>query len=439
VGSLSALFGSSGIRGVVNRGFTPELAAMIGMAVGSTLEKAAIGRDSRTSGQMVEAAVASGLMSAGCEVYAAGLVTTPTLAEAARDMCGGVMVTASHNPPEYCGIKLLNPDGSGFGEDQSRAIEKVIESKKYKLKPWDEVGQLHQLPDAVEKHACRILEGVGRARLKVVVDCANGPASAITPFVLQRMGCSVVTINSNPDGRFPGRSPEPAEENLADLKNAVISMRTDLGIAHDGDGDRMVAIDDRGEYLAGDQLLALFAKRYAKKKIVVTVDTSMAVDDYVDAKVVRTKVGDVFVSELVKRTKADFGGEPSGTWIFPDQTYCPDGVLAAARLAEIAAKKKLSDLRKKIPRYPILRESVKFSPESKTQILKALSAEMKSIDCEELLTLDGFRLQFEDGWALVRLSGTEPRIRFLAEARTEKRAKELMSLVSSRVRKSVKS
>jgi phosphoglucosamine mutase len=431
------LFGSSGVRGVVNKEFTPELAAMIGMAVGSDAKCAVVGMDSRTSGPMVEAAVSSGLMASGCEVFNAGLVTTPTLAEAARTMNCGVMITASHNPPEYSGIKLWNPDGMGFGVEQSKAIERMIDSKKFKLKPWDRVGKRHSFNEAVEWHAHRILHGVGKAALKVVVDCANGPASTITPTVLQRMGCRVVTINSNPDGHFPGRPPEPVEENLGDLKQAVVSMKADLGIAHDGDADRMVAIDDKGKFLGGDQLLALFAKKYAKKKIVVTVDASMAIDDYVDAKVFRTRVGDVFVSEEVKRTKAEFGGEPSGTWIFPDQSFCPDGILAAARLVELASKKKLSELRKKVPVYPIIRGATRYDSKFKAIILKKLEKEMKAIECEELLTLDGFRLQFEDGWALVRPSGTEPKIRYLAEARTDKRAKEIMGMISKTVKRCV--
>jgi len=432
------LFGSSGIRGVVNQEFTPELAASIGMAVGSSSRRAVIGMDSRTSGPMVEAAVASGLMAAGCDVFSAGLVTTPTLAEASRCMECGIMVTASHNPPEYAGVKLWNPDGSGFSVEQSRAVEKLLDSKKFKLKPWDRVGVRHVVQDAVECHLMRILSGVGRSSLKVVVDCANGPASNITPIVLQRMGCKVVTLNSNPDGHFPGRPAEPVEENLSDLRSAVVSMKADLGIAHDGDADRMVAVDDKGGFLGGDQLLALFAKRYAKTKAVVTVDASMVIDDYIDAKVVRTKVGDVFVSEEVKKIKADFGGEPSGTWIFPDQTYCPDGILAAARLVEIVGKRRLSELRKGIPRYPILRDAVEFYPKDRAKVLKCLEKELRSVDCDELLTMDGYRLQFEDGWALARPSGTEPKIRFLAEARSEKRAAEIMRLISSSVRRCVK-
>ncbi|MBU1158584.1 MAG: phosphoglucosamine mutase [Candidatus Thermoplasmatota archaeon] len=433
-----SLFGSSGVRGLVNSQMTPELAMAIGMAVGSDAECAVIGRDSRTSGPMMEAAVSSGLMACGCEVYSAGIVSTPTLAEAAREMSCGVMLTASHNPPEYAGIKLWNPDGMGFGLEQSKKIEKLVASNRFKARPWDKVGTSHIMMDAVDRHLERILAGVGHAKLKVVVDCANGPSFNITPLVLQRMGCKVVTMNSNPDGHFPGRMPEPTDENLTDLKNTVISTKSDLGIAHDGDADRMVAIDDKGVFLGGDHLLALFAKRYAKKKAVVTVDASMAIDDYISAKITRVRVGDVFVSEEVKRIRADFGGEPSGTWIFPEQSYCPDGILAAAKIVEMASKKKLSELRKSIPTYPTLRKAVDFEAGQKASVISCLSKEMRVIECDELLTVDGFRLQFEDGWALVRPSGTEPKIRMLAEARKAERAAEIMKVITDAVKRCVK-
>jgi phosphoglucosamine mutase len=171
---------------------------------------------------------------------------------------------------------------------------------------------------------------------------------------------------------------------------------------------------------------------------VVTVDASMAVEDFVDVEVIRTRVGDVFVSEEVREKGADFGGEPSGTWIFPDQTFCPDGILAAARLVEMASESKLSELRKEVPVYPTLRQAVPFKPDDKAMVLKRLEAEMKAVESEELLTMDGFRHRFEDGWALVRPSGTEPKIRLLAEARDSKRADEIMRLMADAVRRCVK-
>jgi len=413
---------------------TLDLAMNIGMAVGSMAKTAVMGHDSRTANDMMSAVASSGMMACGCEVYSAGFITTPTLAEAARCHDCGVMLTASHNPPEYAGIKLWNPDGMGFSAEQSAQIEQMIEEDKYSTKPWNLVGSSHLFPDAVETHMERVMAGVGSASLKVVVDCANGPALTITPLVLQQMGCRVVTLNSNRDGHFSGRMPEPTDENISDLKRSVVSMKADLGIAHDGDADRMIAVDDKGVTLSGDETLALFASRYASQRIVVSVDASMAVDDTVDVEVVRTRVGDVFVSEEVKRTEADFGGEPSGTWIFPDQTYCPDGILAAARIVEIASSEKLSKVRESIPRYPTLRAAFEYDLKSRDEILDRLRDEMTAIDCDELLTLDGYRLLFEDGWTLVRPSGTEPKIRVVAEARRAERAEELLTMISDKVK-----
>ncbi len=419
---------------MVNEEMTTDLALNIGMAVGSMAKTAVLGYDSRVSNDMMAALVSSGMMACGCEVYSAGFVTTPTLAEAARCHDCGVMLTASHNPPEYAGIKLWNPDGMGFGVEQSAQIEQMIAEDKYSTKPWNLVGSSHLFPDAVENHMERIMSGVGSASLKVVVDCANGPALTITPLVLQQMGCRVVTLNSNRDGHFSGRMPEPTDANISDLKSAVVSMKANLGIAHDGDADRMIAVDDKGVTMSGDEMLAMFARRYGSQRIVVSVDASMAVDDTVEAEIVRTRVGDVFVSEEVKKLEADFGGEPSGTWIFPDQTYCPDGILAAARIVEIASSEKLSKVRESIPKYPTLRAAFDFDIKEKEAVLENLRDEMTSTECDDLLTLDGYRLQFEDGWTLVRPSGTEPKIRVVAEARNADRAKELMAIMSDKVK-----
>ena len=419
---------------MVNEEMTTDLALNIGMAVGSMAKTAVLGYDSRTSNDMMAAVASSGMMACGCEVYSAGFVTTPTLAEAARGHDVGMVLTASHNPPEYAGIKLWNPDGMGFSVEQSAQIEQMIEEDKYSTKPWNLVGAPHLFPDAVENHVERIMAGVESASLKIVVDCANGPALTITPLVLQQMGCRVVTLNSNRDGHFSGRMPEPTDGNISDLKRAVVSMNADLGIAHDGDADRMIAVDDKGVTLSGDEILAMFARKYASQRIVVSVDASMAIDDTVDVEVVRTRVGDVFVSEEVKRTGADFGGEPSGTWIFPDQTYCPDGILAAARMVEIAASEKLSKVRESIPKYPTLRAAFDFDLKDKDVVLDRLRDELMGVECDELLTLDGYRLQFEDGWALVRPSGTEPKIRVVAEARSADRAEELMTIMSDKVK-----
>ena len=430
-------FGSSGVRGVVFDDFTLELASKIGMATGAKYKNIVLGRDARSTGQVFSSVVASALMSVGAEVCDVGIVTTPTLAFAARKRDCGVMITASHNPAEYNGIKLWNPDGSSFGTAQMEEIESSME-KRIKFSDWKSVGSLSRDDNATSEHLKSILSFVGSSKLKIVVDCANGPASLITPYVLEEMGCKVITLNAQLDGSFPGRPAEPTEENLASLKEAVVKLKADLGIAHDGDADRMVAIDDKGRFVSGDTLLKLFAKEIGARNIVVPVDATMLLEDWLGKRVFRTRVGDAFISEKVKQRKADFGGEPSGTWIFPKISYCPDGIFAAAKLAEICAKRKLSKIVDSLPSYPMIKETVPFKQSDRRRVLFNIEKQISSMKYVRVDKIDGYRLRFDDGWALIRLSGTEPKIRIAVEARTNKRAEYLMTLMRQIARRCCK-
>jgi len=414
---IMALFGSSGIRGLSNMEITPELALNVGLAVGSFHRSAVIGRDPRTSGEMIEHAIISGLLSAGCDVTRVGMVPTPTLAYAARNYDCGVMITASHNPPEYGGIKLWNRNGLAFDTPQQDEIESIIRDRKWKIAKWDGIGRVNE-NDVIEDHAKMILEKVGKASLKVVVDCGCGAASVITPYLLRRMGCTIVTLNSQPDGFFPARNPEPIEKNLEMLKKTTVAMGADLGIAHDGDADRMMAVDNRGRFLEGDKLLAFFGLRETTQSIVVPVDTSIMVDDVLKGRTIyRTRVGDVYVAEELMKRKAQFGGEPSGSWIFPEISLCPDGILAAARLVAIVEKEgHLDSLIDELPTYPMIRGEVPCTNEKKESAMKAIAGMLKKLG--DVCDIDGIRVDTDNGWILVRPSGTEPKIRITAEART---------------------
>ncbi len=426
-----ARFGSSGIRGLANIEVTPELALRVGKIVGELYNSAVIGRDSRTTGPMLGSALTAGVLSAGGDAIEAGLVSTPTLARGAADYGCGVVITASHNPAPYNGIKLWNPDGMAFDERQQEEIEAALAASRYRASPWDAVGRVSTRDDLVAQHMDSILEEVGRAKLRVVVDCACGATTTITPFLLREMGCEVIAINAQPDGHFPGREPEPTEANLSLLKATVRSVGADLGIAHDGDGDRMVAVDRDGTFLGGDTLLALFAKREVRGSLVVPVDASMVLEDLLPkAKVYRTRVGDVYVAAEIKRRGADFGGEPSGTWIFPKATLCPDGVYAAARLVKLASEESLSAAVRAIPHYPTIRGAVPYEAARRSAVEKKLGGALRALGAD-VSVVDGWRLQWEDGWALVRFSGTEPKIRVLAESRDEARAKAIYATVLS--------
>jgi phosphoglucosamine mutase len=426
-------FGSSGIRGLANTEVTPELALRVGSVLGDLYGNAIVGRDPRTSGPMLSSAVAAGLMSAGADVADAGIVSTPTLARGASEYGCGVVVTASHNPAPYNGIKIWNPDGMAFDEEQQHEIDAALDTGRFRAAAWDRVGHVKTRDDLVSRHVEAILRDVGEARAKVVVDCGCGATSTITPILLRQMGCDVVAINAQLDGHFPGRDPEPTEENLQLLKATVRAVGADVGIAHDGDGDRMVAVDRDGTFVGGDLLLALFARQEVKRGLVVPVDASMVVEDLLpNAKVWRTRVGDVYVAQEIKRRGADFGGEPSGTWIFPKVTYCPDGVFAAARLVSLVSRESLSSLLGGIPRYPVIRGAVSHTPDRRSTIAAKLDVSLRGL-AADLTTVDGWRLAWDDGWALVRFSGTEPKIRIVAESRQEARAREIYATVLSNV------
>ena len=413
-----SLFGTSGIRRIVDKELV-SLAFKVGLVVGEVYGNVVVGSDPRTSREVMKHAVISGLLAAGASYDDVGIVPTPTLAFAAREYKAGVMITASHNPPEYNGIKLINPDGSAFDLSQQEQIEEMVSSDSLTMASWDEIKSGGIREGAIEEHIKRILQDFPvQFKLRVVVDAGCGAASLVTPHLLRRMGCEVVAINCYPSGFFP-RGIEPIESNLEDLMTATRAFDANLGIAHDGDADRMMAVDDMWRFIPGDKLLATFARAMKAKEIVTTVDASMVIDE-MGFNVRRTRVGDTCVSEELKNG-GDFGGEPSGSWIFPKISLCPDGIYAAARLVAIASKQELSELVDNIPGYPLLRGSVS-STGLKMSLLESRLMAMEPLSVDKV---DGIKLNFEDGWLLARASGTEPKVRLTAEAKTEERVHEI--------------
>jgi len=399
------------------------LALKLGMAAGKLNSRVVVGCDTRTSSSAMKHALIAGLLAAGAESYDAGVVPTPTLALAAGGFDAGIMITASHNPPEYNGIKMINPDGSAFNRQQQQQIEAMLENNTITAAAWDKFKSSQPYPDAVEKHTAKILADFpGRFSLKVVLDCDCAAGSVITPQLLQRMGCDVIKMNCNPGGFFP-HAIEPTEANLVELMKKVRESNADLGIAHDGDADRLMAVDDRGRFINGDKLLVILAGEIGTGKVVTTIDASMAVEES-GFKIVRTSVGDNCISEELKNGGI-FGGEPSGSWIIPANSLCPDGIYTAALLTSIATKKKLSKLVDDITGYPILRGSVNSDGVIMQQLEKALIAAVKPLSVSRT---DGIKLNLEDGWLLLRASGTEPKIRLTVEAKTQEKAKEMYNI-----------
>jgi phosphoglucosamine mutase len=420
------MFGTSGIRGPVGETVTAELALAVGRALAVDADRVVVGRDPRESGHILEDALAAGLRECGSDIIRLGQAATPTVARSVgwRSADAGVSITASHNPPEDNGLKLWQPSGQAFDEPRRERIETRIDGDAYDLAPWDEQGRETRWDRARERHVQAIEAVVSPSELTVAVDLGNG-AGGVSIDALQAIGCTVETLNAQPDGRFPGRPSEPTAENCADLREFVRTSSVDLGIAHDGDADRLQAVTEEGAWVPGDILLAIFARATATAgdRVAAPLDTSLAVDDAVaavGAELVRTPVGDVFVAERAAEAGVAFGGEPSGAWIWPDETLCPDGPLAAAKLVELVDDRgSLSKLVADIEPYPIRRDSLETG--DKVGVMDRVRAAVVAT-YETVETLDGVRVDLGDAWFLVRASGTQPLVRVTAEARSANRA-----------------
>lgn len=438
---IPKLFGTSGIRGKVGNEITLDLITKVGMAVSTYIggkgNQIVIGFDTRTSNRMVENAITAGILQCGCDVISLGMVPTPLVGYAAMRLNAdlGIMITASHNPSQYNGIKLWNTTGMAYTQDQERTIEKIVHEKNFSKVSWENIGKIEDNRSIVSEYIDDLLNNVNiKGDLKVVVDCANGAGSYISPIVLRKAGLDVITLNCQPDGFFPGRLPEPSEANLSELMEVVKATGSDIGIAHDGDADRMVAIDDRGKMADFDKLLALVSSQVGGK-VVTTVDASFCIDMCMEKKggeVIRTRVGDVHVAEAIVETNASFGGEPSGTWLHPDFCMCPDGILSALKVIEIVEKKgPLSKLLDDIPSYPTVRDKIECENIQKTLIMEKVKEELPDYfdDIKDVNFIDGVRISMEDGsWILIRPSGTESYIRITLEGRTMEKAREIRNI-----------
>lgn len=425
------MFGTSGIRGPVGETVTAGVALSVGRALGAETDCVVIGRDPRESGKTLLDALSSGLRELGTDVIDLGIAATPTIARGVDwyDADAGVAVTASHNPPEDNGLKLWQRSGQAYDSAGQERITERIEADEYDLCAWDELGSRKSV-DATGRHVNALVEAAaesGALDLDVAVDLGNG-AGSVSVEALIEAGARVETLNAQPDGRFPGRPSEPTPENCTALSTLVEAGAYDLGIAHDGDADRMRAVAGDGTYLSGDVLLALFAADASSSgdRVAVPVDTSLAVEDFLADRgvgVVRTPVGDVHVAEAATAPDVAFGGEPSGAWIWPNETLCPDGPLAAIHIASMAAEEPLERRVRDIPAYPIRRSSIETA--DKSAVMEYVETHVVE-RYESVETLDGVRVSTDDGWFLIRASGTQPLVRLTAEARAEEAADALL-------------
>jgi phosphomannomutase/phosphoglucomutase len=448
------LFGTNGIRGLVNVELTPEMAIKIGCSIGTFFgrKNLLLGYDARTSGPMFAKAVISGLTATGCNVFFAGMAPTPALQFAVKNhkLDGGVIITASHNPAEYNGIKVIWSDGIETSHEQEVEIEDIYFDNKIVFAEWDKLGTLRELSGINDEYVQAVEKQVNSAKIverhfHVVVDAANSVGGLTAPPLLRELGCKVTSINANIDGTFPGRLPEPRPESLTDLALTVKAIGADLGVAFDGDADRSIFVDENGVIYWGDKTFAVIIKQFLIKnvgaKIVTPVSSSTLIKDTVETYkgvLVWTKVGSVTVSQKMKELNAKLGGEENGGIFYGPHQAVRDGAMTTALLLNIMAEtgEKLSKLVAEQPQYFIEKGKIECPDEKKEVLLQKLFEQVKG---ENISTIDGVKIWFNDNSAiLIRPSGTEPVFRLYAEAKSQEKALKLVQDYSSRLIKILK-
>jgi phosphomannomutase/phosphoglucomutase len=412
-----------------------ELALDVGKAIGSFMGgKVALATDSRTSAAMMRAAVSAGLMSTGVEVLDLGMLPTPALQYYVKNsgVKGGVMITASHNPPEFNGIKCVDYDGTEMPRVKEEAIEQIYFTRGFQQKSWRTVGSMRPVEGVGRSYIAAIRKQVeatliADAKLTVVLDCANGAGSVTSPYLLEQMGVRAITLNASPQGTFPGHESEPTPEHLADLVATVKATGSDLGVAHDGDADRTIFVDEKGHYIMGDRSLGAVARFMVKRNnggtVVTPVSTSSCVEDAVKdvgGEVVYTKVGSPTVARKMMELNAIFGGEENGGLIFPTHQHCRDGAMAMAKVLEMIAQEgPFSKILSHVPSYSLDKRRVHCPEERKASVLESL---LEAFADRKVDTTDGLKVFFDDGWTLIRPSGTEPIFRIFSEAKSKEAA-----------------
>lgn len=445
------LFGTFGVRRTANDVLTPEFATRLSACYGSVVKgKIAVGADTRTTSPMLKDAVIAGLLSAGCDAVDLGTLPTPAVQYAVRQYYdGGIMITASHNPPEFNGLKFLDEFGIGLPDD----IELEIESLYFDSEPiranWDEIGEKYTNDNIIDEYIQTAMshvdvDAIKEANLKVVLDCGSGAGSFTAPYLVRELGCEVTTLNCQADGFFPGRDPEPIEENLQELISVVKELNADIGLAHDGDADRTICIDENGAFVLGDKTFTLVEKQMLKENgggtIVTTVATSQAIYDIAEeynGEVIATAVGDLLVARKLKDTDGLFGGEENGGLIFPNFVYGRDAALTVAKILEIIAKenKTLSQLVSELPVYYSAKMKTECSDDLKEEIMSKITAEVKETTDYELDTTDGVKIFKDGGWVIIRPSGTEPIFRSYSEGNSQEQADEMAQWGISLIKK----
>jgi phosphomannomutase len=438
---MALMVGISGIRGLVGQTLTPAVALEFAQAYGTFLGggRLVLARDSRPSGPMFESAAEAGLLAAGCRVTRLGLVMTPTVGRAIRDgkYDGGVIITASHNPGEWNGLKFLDDLGVAPDPERARRIAEIRTGGQYRA-IRDGFQQPADDPEAGARHVAAVLAArevdlAALRGLRVVLDSVNGAGCADTPVLLKALGCAVIHVNGEPTGEFAHR-PEPIQENLGDLCAAVRSAGAAIGFAQDPDADRLAVIDEKGTYIGEEYTLALAAWSVLSRRpglVAANLSTSRMIDDVAvrfGVRVLRTPVGESHVARTMLAQQCIVGGEGNGGVIDPRICYVRDSLSAISLILQLLAAtgKPVSELVAELPRYALIKQKLELP---RDRINRAVEAVTSAFTDRAPNTSDGVRVDLAEGWVHLRASNTEPILRIIAEAGSAAQAADLVARV----------
>ena len=436
----------SGVRGVIGQSLTPTLLTRFAQAFGTHTGSGTIvvGRDPRTSGEMVKHAVIAGILSSGSRVVDIGVCPVPTvqLQVRRRKAHGGIAITASHNPAEWNALKFIGSNGLFLDGGQARELLDIYHQGEYTTVGSEEIRSVEEAEGATEAHIQAILDALGplpprTKRLRVVLDSCNGAGSIVGPKLLEALGAEVIPINVTPDGSFP-RPAEPFPENLGDLCDAVKKHGADVGFAQDMDADRLAIVNEEGIPIGEDYTLvlaALYVLGHEPGPVVANLSTTSALEDVAkkfDCPLFLTKIGEVNVTDKMQQQNAIIGGEGNGGVIYPRINFARDSLVGMALVLHLLAEsgKTISQLLDQFPRYSVVKEKMVCPSEKIPAILRMLRQEYGEFPLD---TRDGVKVTLPEGWFLVRGSNTEPIIRVVAESRSESQAREIVTRIYDRV------
>ena len=438
----------SGVRGVIGQSLTPKLLTRFAQAFGTHTGSGTIviGRDPRTSGEMVKHAVVAGLLSTGSRVVDIGVCPVPTvqLQVRHRRAQGGIAITASHNPAEWNALKFISSTGLFLDAGQARELLDIYHQGEYTKVGGAELRTVEEVEGATDLHIKSILDVLGplppaQKKLRVVLDSCNGAGSLVAPKLIEALGAEVISLNVTPDGSFP-RPAEPLAENLGELCRLVKEHQADVGFAQDMDADRLAIVSNEGEAIGEDYTLVLAILHVLKREkgaVVANLSTTSAVADVAkkfDCPVFLTKIGEVNVTDAMQQHHAVIGGEGNGGVIYPRINFARDSLTGMALVLHLLAEsgKSVTELLADIPRYTIVKEKIECPSD---RIAVALRAVRQKFGEYQLDTRDGVKVIMPDGWLLVRGSNTEPIVRVVAEAKSEERARGMVNDAITTIRK----